>query len=86
MTRKFYFVKIVEQRTMNSGISQGCIVSRQRVPRKISDDILTMLDLNVQKEVTIFDRTYKIIDCDEFTRKYLNRSGIDVPHPIELPE
>lgn len=73
---------------MNSGISQGCIVSRQRVPRKTLNDSnnLTMLDFNVQKEVTIFDRTYTIIDCDDFTRKYLNRTGIAVPNPIELPQ
>lgn len=44
-----------------------------------------ILDLNIGKEVKIYGRVYKIIDCDKFTRSFLHRNGIPVPNPIELP-
>lgn len=72
---------------MNSGIAQGCIVSRQHVPRTLHNpsDRLGLLDLNVQKEITIYDQTFKITECDEYTRKYLTRAGINVPDSIATP-
>ncbi|XP_031628487.1 EF-hand domain-containing family member C2 [Contarinia nasturtii] len=81
-------IQVVEPRTDNSGIPQGCIVKRQRIPCSSStqNQCLSMLDLNVQKEVEIFDRIYIITDCDGFTRSYLNRAGIEVPHAIETPK
>lgn len=79
---------MIEPRSDNSGISQGSIVSKQRVPRSkfIENEYLSVLDLNVQKNVKIFDRVYTITDCDSFTRKFLNEAGISVPDPIELPK
>lgn len=79
---------MVEPRTDNSGIPQGCIVKRQRVPCDLPDhdEYLMQWDLNVQKQVKFFDRIYTITDCDRFTRTYLNRSGIEVPAPIHTPK
>lgn len=79
---------MVEPRTDNSGIPQGCIVKRQLIPCSNPDEsgYLTKLDFNVQKEVNIFDRIYIITDCDAFTRSYLCRAGIEVPRPIETPK
>lgn len=79
---------MIEPRTDNSGIPQGCIVKRQLVPCDLPDheEFLTHFDLNVRKEVKIFDRTYNITDCDQFTRLYLNRAGIEVPEPIRTPK
>lgn len=63
-------------------------MSRQRVPCPAphDNDFITLLDLNVQQAVKIFDQTYHITDCDEFTRNYLIRAGINVPPPIEVPK
>lgn len=33
----------------------------------------------------MYGRVYKIVDCDKFTRHFLNRMGIPVPDPIDLP-
>lgn len=81
-------LQIVEDKRKNSGISQGCIVSRRKIPcsTHVGDDHLSVLDFNVQKVVTIYDRNYTITDCDEFTRKFLARAGIFVPSSIETPE
>lgn len=79
---------MVEPRTDNSGIPQGCIVKRQKVPCPYpnQNECLSMLDLNVQKQVKIFDRLYIITDCDGFTRSYLCRAGIEVPNAIGMPK
>lgn len=45
-----------------------------------------ILDLNIGKEPEIYGRVYKIVDCDKFTRRFLNDMGIPVPDPIDLPK
>lgn len=62
-------------------------MSRQQVPCKKPDQqyFLSILDFNVQHVVNIFGVSYVIVDCDKFTRKFLERAGIEVPQPIEMP-
>lgn len=63
-------------------------MKRQRVSCNLPDhgEYLTQWDLNVRAQVNIFDRTYTITDCDRFTRRHLNRSGVEVPAPIQTPK
>ncbi|XP_012535562.1 EF-hand domain-containing family member C2 [Monomorium pharaonis] len=81
-------MKIVEPSVDNSGLEQGVLVRRQRVP--IPDSVkyryYDILDLNVGKEPEIYGRVYKIVDCDKFTRQFLNRLGIPVPDPLDIPK
>ncbi|EFN89884.1 EF-hand domain-containing family member C2 [Harpegnathos saltator] len=81
-------MKIVEPAVDNSGLEQGVLVRRQRIP--IPDPVkyryYDVLDLNIGKEPEIYGRVYKIIDCDKFTRQFLNRMGIPVPDPIDPPK
>ncbi|XP_020289253.1 EF-hand domain-containing family member C2-like isoform X2 [Pseudomyrmex gracilis] len=81
-------MKIVEPSVDNSGLEQGVLVRRQRIP--IPDPVkyryYDILDLNIGKELEIYGRVYKIVDCDKFTREFLYRSGIPVPDPIDLPK
>lgn len=44
-----------------------------------------IIDLNIGKEPEIFGRVYKIVNCDKFTRRFLNRMGIPVPDPMKIP-
>ncbi|XP_011689860.1 PREDICTED: EF-hand domain-containing family member C2-like isoform X2 [Wasmannia auropunctata] len=81
-------MKIVEPSVDNSGLEQGVLVRRQRIP--IPDPVkyryYDILDLNVGREPEIYGRVYKIVDCDRFTRQFLNRMGIPVPDPIDIPK
>ncbi|VVC91216.1 unnamed protein product, partial [Leptidea sinapis] len=43
-------------------------------------------DLNIGREVTFFGKVFKIINCDNFTRVFLNRLGINVPDPLSWPD
>uniref|UniRef100_A0A1I8NPH2 EF-hand domain-containing family member C2 n=1 Tax=Stomoxys calcitrans TaxID=35570 RepID=A0A1I8NPH2_STOCA len=88
----FYYLEdgtmqIVEPKVLNSGIPQGCMVHRQRIPKAppCQSEFISILDLNVNTTVQIFDRVYHITSCDKFTRHFLNKSGIPVPDPIDEP-
>ncbi|XP_072948827.1 EF-hand domain-containing family member C2-like [Epargyreus clarus] len=80
-------IKVVEPKTENSGLSQGTMISRQRIRLPFSyDTYFDVLDLNIGREVTFFGKVFKIVNCDNFTRVFLNRLGINVPDPIPWPD
>ena len=66
----------------------GVLLRRQRIPMPdpVRYRYYDIIDLNIGKEPEIFGRVYKIVDCDKFTRQFLNRMGIAVPDPIEIPK
>ncbi|XP_068158966.1 EF-hand domain-containing family member C2 [Drosophila tropicalis] len=80
-------LEIFEPKVENSGIVQGCVLHRQRVPKAppCDNEFMSMIDLNVDTTVMIFDRQYHITDCDQFTRDFLNRRGITVADPVPCP-
>ncbi|XP_054738199.1 EF-hand domain-containing family member C2 [Anastrepha obliqua] len=80
-------MQITEPKIDNSGIPQGCLVHRQRIPKPppCQNEFISILDLNVDTTIEIFDRKYHITNCDIFTRQFLNRSGIAVPDPVDMP-
>ncbi|KDR17132.1 EF-hand domain-containing family member C2, partial [Zootermopsis nevadensis] len=80
-------IQVLEPTINNSGIPQGTLISRQRIPFPAprNEDFYDILDFNIGKEVELFGRVYKITNCDRFTRIFLNRVGIHVPDPINIP-
>ncbi|KAH8304975.1 hypothetical protein KR018_009136, partial [Drosophila ironensis] len=80
-------VEIYEPRVDNSGIVQGCVVHRQRVRKAppCDNEFISLIDLNVDMTIQIYDRQYHITDCDPFTRDFLNKRGITVPDPVTSP-
>lgn len=91
---KIYFyledgtMQITEPKVENSGIPQGCLVHRQRIPKMPPGDreFISIFDLNVDTNVQIFDRVYHISGCDVFTRQFLHRAGIVVPVGLVEPK
>ncbi|XP_055609941.1 EF-hand domain-containing family member C2-like [Uranotaenia lowii] len=80
-------MQVSEPRTMNSGIPQGCLVTRQRIPRPppYDGEFTSLLDLNINHTVQLFDRVYTVTGCDEFTRSFLYKLGVSVPESVEPP-
>ncbi|XP_055921545.1 EF-hand domain-containing family member C2 [Eupeodes corollae] len=80
-------IQVTEPKVENSGITQGCLVHKQRVPKPApcENECISILDLNVNTNIQIFDRVYHITGCDLFTRHFLNRAGIPVPDPVDMP-
>ncbi|EFC40301.1 hypothetical protein NAEGRDRAFT_81047 [Naegleria gruberi] len=90
----FYYLEddtmhISEPKQDNSGIPQGTLVKRHRIPRDrasgSSNVYYTMDDLNIGREVTIYGKTFRIVDCDSFTREFYNGIGVEVPEPELYP-
>jgi len=77
-------IQVLETRTTNSGMPQGAFIKRHRIP-KADGTPFTISDLNVGVQVKIYGRDFRITGCDEFTRKFLLRSGIDVGAEEEIP-
>ncbi|KAI8619710.1 hypothetical protein BC830DRAFT_1060073 [Chytriomyces sp. MP71] len=63
-------IHVSEPKTANSGIPQGTLIRRHRIQKRedVNGQHYTVIDLNVDKEVTFYSKTFKIIECDEFTR------------------
>ncbi|KAI8809407.1 hypothetical protein BJ742DRAFT_747723 [Cladochytrium replicatum] len=72
-------IHVSEPKTQNSGIPQGTLIRRHRIPKadSVKGQHYIVTDLNVEKEVTFYSRTFKIIGCDGFTRDFLGALGIE---------
>ncbi|CAH0393210.1 unnamed protein product [Bemisia tabaci] len=81
-------IKVVEPKVLNSGIPQGCLIARQRVPcnKPTSQrSFYDISDLNVGRVLKLFGRKFTLTNCDAFTRNFLTRFGIPVPEPLPTP-
>lgn len=81
-------LQVSEHKTDNSGLQQGTLVRRSKVPKGDlhASEHITVNDLNVGAEVTIYGRTYMLTNCDKFTRDFLTKLGVAVPDPVGVPE
>ena len=90
---KIYFfleddtIQVVEPRTKNAGYNQGIIINRHRIPRSkpYDDTFYSIEDFNLQKELELYGKRFKITDCDQFTRNFLTKLGVRVLDPLEPP-
>jgi len=83
---KIYFyleddsIQVIEPHVKNSGIPQGTLMRRHRVPlpAPMDDDFYTVDQFNVGNEVTLYGRKFKLTDCDQFTKTFLTKLGVRV--------
>jgi Ca2+-binding EF-hand superfamily protein len=79
-------LQISEPKQENSGIPQGTFVRRHKIHSPNPDkEYMDSNDLVVGQNVTIYGRTFYIVDCDEWTRRTLESSGIAVPEAQPYP-
>lgn len=66
----------------------GTVIRRQRIrfPPPMDDNFYDILDFNIGFEVNFYGKVFKIVNCDKFTRTFLNRCGITVPDAIPMPD
>ncbi|XP_030315196.1 EF-hand domain-containing family member C2 [Calypte anna] len=91
---KIYFyleddtIQVLEPRLKNSGINQGTIVRRHRIPLPPprEDEFYTIDNFNIDTEIIFYGRRYKIIDCDQFTKNFLRKMGIKLNPPADRPD
>ena len=78
---------IDEIREENSGITQGYFVKRQRCQKEGQKGVyITWRDFNLQNEIFLFGKKFRLCYCDDFTKLYYTKLGINLNPPIEIPE
>jgi hypothetical protein len=91
----FYYLEddamqIVERKMENSGVPQGNFMKRHRVPKDDDpsepDAFYTLDDLTLGATISIYGRTFHIIDCNKSTRDYLASVGKDVGPSVGWPD
>uniref|UniRef100_A0A8D2A9A6 Progestin and adipoQ receptor family member 8 n=1 Tax=Sus scrofa TaxID=9823 RepID=A0A8D2A9A6_PIG len=61
-------MSVIEPVVENSGIPQGKLIKRQRLPKNDRGDHYHWKDLNRGINITIYGRTFRIVNCDKFTQ------------------
>jgi hypothetical protein len=73
-------IEILEPRSLNSGIPQGCFLKRMKLFSNALQRDYTETDLHISSNFEVYGRVFKIYDCDNFTRDYFVEE-----HGCELP-
>mmetsp|Transcript_2910 Transcript_2910/g.11091 ORF Transcript_2910/g.11091 Transcript_2910/m.11091 type:complete len:739 (-) Transcript_2910:132-2348(-) len=80
-------IHVSEPRQDNSGIPQGSLIKRHRIPKPDDPNVFYSIeDLNIGEEVTLYGKTFRIVDCDKFTRDFLEMVGVPVSTPEDYPQ
>nr|CDS31427.1 EF hand domain containing protein 1 [Hymenolepis microstoma] len=76
---------IYEPVQLNSGLLQGWILKRQKIPKNDVGDFYTWKDLNVNIDIPIYGRIYHLSSCDEFTKNFFESEGmvLNKSEPLE---
>jgi len=77
-------VMLLEERVENAGIPQGQVMQRQRLPNQ-AGGYWDWEDLNLGMNIFVNGRVYRVVDCDEFTRNWFDKKGIQLLEPEKLP-
>ncbi|KAM8778954.1 EF-hand domain-containing protein 1 [Rhynchonycteris naso] len=77
-------MSVIEPIVENSGMPQGKFIKRQRLPKNDRGDHYHWKDLNRGINITIYGKTFRIVECDRFTQEYLESQGIELNPPEKM--
>ncbi|KAJ7421287.1 EF-hand domain-containing protein 1 [Willisornis vidua] len=75
---------VIEPVVKNSGLIQGKLMRRHRVPKNDQGDYYHWKDLNLATNLTMYGRTYRLVNCDSFTKVFMESQGIVLNPPEEM--
>ena len=84
-------IHVVESKSENSGIVQGDLIKRRRIQYQDIQDPLTKRDIawkdfNLQKNILICGKNFRLCNCDKFTKNFFEKNGIALNPPEKIPE
>nr|XP_046261036.1 EF-hand domain-containing family member C2 isoform X2 [Scatophagus argus] len=90
---KIYFylvddtIQVVEPECKNSGIRQGTLIRRQRIPLPPPNDdrFYNIFHFNINQEMMLYSRTFTVTSCDSFTRNFLTKLGVCLNDSVAVP-
>jgi EF-hand domain-containing protein 1 len=68
-------IVVLEPPVENSGIPQGVLIKRQRLPKN-SGEYYSVRDFNLGINITFYGKTFRIVSCDQFTKVSLFDAGL----------
>jgi len=69
-------IHIIEPRVENAGIPQGIFLKRHKLPLPNDESIYyTWKDLQVASDFNVYKRIFRVVSCDEFTRRFYQNEG-----------
>ncbi|KAM9041104.1 LOW QUALITY PROTEIN: EF-hand domain-containing family member C2 [Megaptera novaeangliae] len=91
---KIYFyleddtIQVNEPALKNSGLPQGIFSRRHRISLPPPDEgqFYTVHHFNINIDIVFHGRTFKIYDCDTFTKNLLKKIGVRLNPPGQCPE
>lgn len=80
-------IQVNEPEVRNSGMPQGTFVRRHRISLPPPEDahFYTVHHFNLNIDIVFYGRTFRIYDCDAFTRNFLKKIGVKVNPPGQCP-
>lgn len=78
-------IAVVEPHVENSGMPQGKLIKRQRLPKDDQGNNWHWRDLNNGMNVTFYGKIFRIVNCDAFTRNFLESEGMVVNDSESAP-
>ncbi|XP_072175362.1 EF-hand domain-containing protein 1-like [Diadema setosum] len=78
-------ISVIEPHVENSGMPQGKLIKRMRLPKNDQGDHWHWKDLNLDIDVTFYGKVFHITDCDEWTSNYMASEGIELSAPAQTP-
>jgi hypothetical protein len=80
-------IYVTEPKIENSGIPQGVFIKRQKVPRTLTNkyDFYDWKDFDLGVSMNFFERVFRVVNCDEFTRAFFLENGVQLSSPEPMP-
>ncbi|KAL7872525.1 hypothetical protein SRHO_G00075080 [Serrasalmus rhombeus] len=76
---------LMEPEVENSGIPQGKLIKRHRLPRDQQGEHYHWKDLNLAMDLSVYGTVYRITHCDPFTQEFMESQGIVLNDPEPTP-
>ncbi|KAM9709843.1 EF-hand domain-containing family member C2 [Menidia menidia] len=91
---KIYFyleddtIQVVEPEYKNSGIPQGTLIRRHRIPlpQPNDDEFYNIFHFNINQQMELYSRIFTVTDCDAFTKNFLTKLGVKLNDPAAVPD
>ncbi|XP_037300618.1 EF-hand domain-containing protein 1 [Manduca sexta] len=76
---------VMEPRVKNSGLWQGRMVKRGKIPKNDLGEYWHWKDLDVGKDICIYGKVFHTVSCDLFTKEWLESQGVELSKEEDLP-
>nr|CAI5819354.1 unnamed protein product [Callosobruchus analis] len=78
-------ITVMEPKTPNSGIDQGRLIRRGKIPKDDRGTYYHWKDLDVGKDLAFYGKVFHTVDCDVFTKEYMASQGLIMGDREEMP-